>query len=351
MRMMRKILTVALAAALASCADNSPPPPATSGPMLRAELASRFSDGEAPAQQILFSPDGNLVASTSAGGAVTLRRLAGGQILRRLDHPGGATSIGFDPAGRWIVTAGYDGVIRQWDMATGRLIRALADHSGTVWSLSISPDGRHIASGGEDRMLRIWRAEDGRLLRRLPGHELNIWEVRFSPDGAFVATGSFDHMARIWNVETGAVVRTLAGHQQAVVGLAYSPDGRLIATGSDDSTVRIWRAADGALLRTLPNGNHAYKVAFSPDGRWLVSAGRARSGIGTLLHDITGLGGENEVIRFWRVDDGALVAALPLGEDTSSIALSPDGRWLAVSAGTQNGLWRLPAPGAASPPP
>lgn len=349
MKFKRIFLAMAVAAALPACADNDPPPRATSGPLLRADLASRFSDGNAPSRQALFSRDGELLATANAGGTVTLRRVADGRIVRSFNHPDGATSVGFDPAGKWIITGGYDGVLRQWDVETGRLIRELADHRGTAWSLSVSPDGRSIASGGEDRMLRIWRVSDGKLLRRLSGHELNIWEVRFSPDGAHVATGSFDRTVRIWSLKTGAAVRTLAGHGQAVVGIAYSPDGRFIASGSDDSTVRIWRAADGALARILPNGNHAYKVAFSSDGLWLASAGRARSGIGTLWHDVTELGGQNDVIRLWRVEDGALVDALPMGEDVTSVDFSPDGRWLATGADdSANSLWRLRTQEAAS---
>jgi WD40 repeat protein len=349
MRRKFTLLALAFAGALTGC-DDGPPPPATSGQLIHAELVSRFSDGQAPSQQVLFSPDGTLLASASASGKVNLRRLADRRVLHSLNHPGGATSIAFGPGGRWMVTAGYDGALRQWDIATGRLVRKLAGHRGTIWSIAVSPDGQSIASGGEDRMLRIWRAADGKLLHRLPGHRLNIWEVRFSPDGHRVASASFDRTVRIWSVESGAAVRALAGHEQAVVGLAYSPDGKLIASGSDDSTVKVWNAANGTLVRTLPTRNHTYKVAFSNDGRWLASAGRVRGGIGTFWHELTGLGGENEVIRLWRVEDGALVAALSMREDVTSVAFSPDGRWLATAAhDSANSLWRLTPQAARDP--
>jgi WD40 repeat protein len=342
MRVTFVLLALALVAAFVTRADNRPPPRAASGPLLRAKLEARFSDGEAPGQQLLFSPDGALLATASAGGTVTLRRVVDGTVVHRLDHRGGATAVAFEPAGEWVVSGGYDGVLRMWDMQSGRLIRELEGHSGTAWSIDVSPDGERIASGGEDRTVRVWRAADGNLLRRFAGHALNIWEVRFSPDGGRVASASFDRTVRIWDVATGAVVRTLTGHKQAVVGLAYSPDGKFIATGSDDSTVRLWRTADGALLRTLANGNHAYKVAYSGDGRWLVSGGRARGAIGTLWHNVTGLGGEKEAIRLWRFSDGALVGAIALRGDVSSVAVSRDGRWLAAATdGSGIMLWRL----------
>lgn len=335
-----KRLAVLAALLLAAC--GSAPQPVQTGPLLSAEPAARFRDSESPGRQAGFSRDGRLLATSSASGLVVLRRISDLKVVRRIEHPGGATVLAFAPDGLTLATSGYDGAVRLWDIATGRPLRMLGGANGTVWTLDYSPDGRKLAAAGEDKRVRIWRAADGRLLHTLRGHERNVWEVRFSPDGRRLASGSFDSTARLWDAATGAPLATLKDHEQAVVGLAWSPDGRWLATSGDDSTIRLRRSADGKAVRRIDVGNHAYKLAFSPDGRWLANAGRARGGLGTWWHGLTGAGAGGEAIHLWRVADGALVQALDQPEDVAHIDISPDGRWLVTSA--DDGLvtlWRL----------
>ena len=113
-------------------------------------------------------------------------------------------------------------------------------------------------------------------------------------------------------------------------------------TGADDSTIRYWRASDGALLRTVNNGTHVDKVAFSPDGRWIATGGHPHGLVGEAWHQLTGGGGGGDAVRIWRVKDAALVAGLPHPDDAPSVAFSRDGRWL-VTSGEDNRfrLWRL----------
>jgi WD40 repeat protein len=93
---------------------------------------------------------------------------------------------------------------------------------------------------------------------------------------------------------------------------------------------------------------HVYTFAFSPDSRWLASAGREKSAIGTFWKQITGnrfKGGNSPTVRLWRVSDGKLQQAIADNDDdVMGIAISADGSWMAATSNDGGlKLWRLTA--------
>jgi WD40 repeat protein len=314
-------------------------------PTLRASLARTIAAHRGPGREVVFSPDGQILATSGVDSTVKLWRVADGKLLRTLHHPEGVTSIALSPDGQLLVSGSYDSNVRVWRMSDGALARTLGGHVGTVWSVAFSPDGSRIASSGEDRTVKLWRPNDGALTNTLKGHIRNVWSIAFSPDAQLLASGSFDKTVRIWRVETGALVRTLTGSKEAVVGIDFSPDGSLIAAGGDDKEIRLWRVADGTIAKVLSGSDHVYSVAFSRDGKWLASGGRARGDLGTLWHQFFGnrlLGRNANTVRLWRVSDGTLQEELSgHSDDVWSVALSSDGKWLASSGEDQIvNLWR-----------
>jgi hypothetical protein len=123
-----------------------------------------------------------------------------------------------------------------------------------------------------------------------------------------------------------AVVPQL-GHSDLVEAVAFSPDGRFIVSGSYDKTLKLWDAATGALLKTfMPktfqgHDRPVYSVAFSPDGRFIVS------------------GSENGTLELWDAASGREVWTLQWLSVVYSVAFSPDGRTLAGSQYHTIKLW------------
>ena len=81
--------------------------------------------GESPGRQAIFSPDGKLLAASNAAGDLVIRRTSDWKMVRRLQHPGGATSMAITPDSRSLISAGYDGRVRVWNLATRQAPRRL----------------------------------------------------------------------------------------------------------------------------------------------------------------------------------------------------------------------------------
>jgi WD40 repeat protein len=242
-------------------------------------------------------------------------------------HTGAVYSASFYPSGTRVATSGDDGLIRVWDVRTGRLLRSARATSGTVSDVAVSPDGRLLASctdSGEGSKVQLRDARTLRPLRTFAAQEDGIFEVVFSPDGRLLASGGRDRVVRLWDVRTSRLVRSLTGHDDAVTALAFTPDGLRLASASaeHDSTVRVWDVRTGRSLHTLAaHGDWVTSVAFAPGGATLASGGR------------------DHKLIIWDAATGRKLRELRQPEMVYEIEFSPDGRVLAEAGG--GGIVRL----------
>ncbi len=257
-------------------------------------------------------------AEASALAAHALSRLDGATarsvLARSLDRAGrlrwvssvrSARVVAWSPAGDRIATGGF-GLVRVWDVASGRVVGAIEGHEGAVSALAWSPDGARLASGGEDGVVRVIDPTGLRDPFELRGLRGGVLALGFDRDGKRLAAAGVEELAR-WDV----------AERTAFAGDAWEGEPLLVI---EDDAARLVEPSDGE-ARPLGLDHRAPATAIAFDRE------RGRVAIGD------GAGGI--VVR--TLDAGATPPfELPIAESAgavTSLAWSPSGARLAVCGG------------------
>lgn len=283
---------------------------------------------------VQVNPDGRVVASGSANGAITIRQLDSGRQLTRFKaHEDAVSSIDFSRDGKLMVSGSWDQTVKIWNTDSWEIVSTLEGHEFLVYDVAISPDGQSVVSGSGDRTAKIWDIPTSAVKFTLTGHPHVVSSVAFSRDGAQVATASYDQTIKLWDAATGEELRTLDGevhvesptgqpvtfyhgHRHFIESLAYGPRSESIVTGSWDNTLKVWDLNDGRVLRTM-NGHadRVTQVVISSDGQRIISAS------------------EDGTVKIWDGQSGMEALTLdahPGGGE--AVAISEDSQWI-VSGG------------------
>lgn len=371
-------------------------PTPTKARQSRPELVLQLGHSDA-VTSLAFLRDGQTLVSGAKDGTIKLWNVRQGVLLRTLDgrnNPVSALSVSRDE--HHIAATGINGQVQLWNAHSGNLQRVLDTGFGNEEAVSFSPDAKMVAGPSYDKVV-LWNASSGKELGRFAAHangvkmilfapngqmatmgenaknqaEVKLWDVRglakhraptlrrtlsnfdrftralaFSPDGKTLAMGYLknlpptgtssdvtingkaigrtEYLIRVLDVASGQTRQTLRGHTFVPYALAFSPNGRQLVSSGMDNTIRLWDLQTQTLVRSMRTGVQMSPVAFSPDGKTIASTNR------------------REDISLWDAQSGELRRVLP-GRSTliTGATLSRSGNTLASSGYSAVRLWDM----------
>jgi WD40 repeat protein len=329
---------------------------------------NRLASGP-PIYSLAVRPDGRqLAVSSFAAQMVQLRDIETGRVVQSLRHPAGVTKADWSPDGKLLAVACGDSRIYLWAPETGRLVRTLEGHQTGVRDVRFSHRGDILISWSWDETFRVWDPLSGR--ERVADHD-RLSFGGFSSDDRLAGLSNTlwlpgSHRAgratiTLLELVPGAECRTLYPSTEPsgeAMDVEFSPDGRLLAAGCGDG-VALWDGVTGMKL-DLQRSGETRAAIFDAHGdslltasaqgldRWPVErergAGAIRLGASHRLRSTSTRASLSLNGRFLATIEGGRLRVLDRSDpareflldgppNPGSVAISPEGRWMAASSG------------------
>ncbi len=283
--------------------------------------------------QVLFSPDGKLLAATGPGRPLVLFAAGNGMELgafgKEFDLLAGTFSsdspMAFSPDGRTLATTGGREALHYWDLATGKDRLATPEaHLGGVYALAFPADGKTLISGSDDRTVRVWDLATGRPTKVL-AHDGWVRSLAVSADGSFLAAGvAYPKNVHLWNLKTGERLHTWPVASEILRDVTLGGDGSSAIVTMRDGSLLGWdlstgkerlidqpnqkKPVDPAVAAALPlvppdlsvfslDGQSKATVRFSPGKPIMLADGNSRQDPSTVASTIVWLDARTGHVR------------------------------------------------------
>jgi WD40 repeat protein len=226
---------------------------------------------------LILSPDGNhLIAGTGSGYLWVLDAEKLQVVAQRKTQSERILPVGFSADGRSLVTLEPFNKVSLWNVETWQL-KSTAEARSKIkflnqnYDIYVIPQDSNILLYPSGADLVWWDIELSKELASIRVNSQYPGFIAVSPTEPLLASADRGDFTYIWNWRTRQLAGRLRG-PNAFYGLAFSPDGRRLLTGSSNK-LTLWDVSTRQEIARFAPGNSALMeaVRFSPDGN-IISA-------------------------------------------------------------------------------
>lgn len=188
-------------------------------------------------------------------------------------HAGYSCSVAVSHDGKLLATGGStDGKLKIWEVPTGRELRSVDVCSGAVYTCGFDARSRHVVTCGADKTFKAVNVESGEV-RTIDESIGYVQQFEFSRDGRYLAGSNRSHLL-IWDARTWKELHRIEAHKKSTSYVAFTYDSRFVATTGADGVVRVWDASTGREAVSLGESSATHgRLRFCSDNRRLVVLG------------------------------------------------------------------------------
>ncbi|KAJ8517470.1 hypothetical protein ONZ45_g5361 [Pleurotus djamor] len=182
-------------------------------------------------------------------------------------------SLCFSTDNHTLATGRRNGWIKlwQWEGDQWKVVKRFEGGDSGIWRLAFSGNGSRLAFEVADTVVKVWNLADDAVIELQDSR--NLVSLAWSPSSDRIVFGTGNGSVKMWSADRGKSTQTFKAHDEVIWCLAFRDDGQVLATGSEDRRIRIWRCGTWEKIWEFDIGEPVVSLAFSLDGKRLVSGG------------------------------------------------------------------------------
>ena len=152
----------------------------------------------------------------------------------------GCTTMELSDDNRLLLTGGYDGIIKLYDILKYKKIMEFKHYHREIINFKFLNDSNFFLSCGKENTFRLWNKSVKKALINFEGHSAQVNSVLYIPDMEKVVSGSDDGSLRVWDISTGFEIARFDIDMEGIKCVYLSGDGKKLLTESYTGLIKIW---------------------------------------------------------------------------------------------------------------